>query len=200
MASNAQKTPLALSLNDVARERAGAAIHKTGRALPCSIVSKQGSIVRVKFEINSRYPLPDVTIPHFGPEYVRYPTQPGDKGIVLPADYYIGGMSGLGGGAADLTQRGNLSNLVFFPIANTSWSSVDANAVTIYGPNGVVLRDSGSACVITLTPSGITIHGNVVVTGSITTTGDVVAAGHSLDNHVHGGVMGGGSNTSGPIG
>lgn len=38
------------------------------------------------------------------------------------------------------------------------------------------------------------------ITGSLSTTGDVVANGISLDNHYHGGVATGGGNTGGPIG
>ncbi|MCV5580282.1 hypothetical protein OFO05_33300, partial [Escherichia coli] len=77
-------------------------------------------MITVSFSLtNIPFTLPQVTIPLFGPEYVRYPMQPGDRGIVIPADTYIGGMSGLGGGVADLTQPMNLSALVYLPISNT---------------------------------------------------------------------------------
>lgn len=46
--------------------------------------------------------------------------------------------------------------------------------------------------------SNITIDGNITLNGSLTSTGDVVASGISLMTHVHGGVTGGGSTTSGP--
>jgi len=57
----------------------------------------------------------------------------------------------------------NLANLVFFPIGNKNWSAVDTQAVTIYGPNGVVLRDTNSGSVITLTPTLISINSTVEV-------------------------------------
>jgi phage baseplate assembly protein V len=42
------------------------------------------------------------------------------------------------------------------------------------------------------------VTGNMQLNGSLTTTGDVVAAGISLDKHTHGGVQGGSSRTTGP--
>jgi hypothetical protein len=128
-----------------------------GQALPCSVVSVSGAIVVVKFEVQSSFTLPRVTMPLFGPEYIRYPIQQGDKGFAVPADARLGGISGLGGGVADLNQPNNLAALVFLPIGSKDWTTVDPNAVTIYGPNGVVLRDTGSNCIITLTPSQVTI-------------------------------------------
>lgn len=152
------KTPLVKSLSGFAEKKINDAFQLTGKGLPCSVVSVSGAIITVKFEVqNIPFTLPQVTIPLFGPEYIRYPIRPGDKGAVVPFDAYLGGMSGLGGGVADLTQRANLSSLVFLPIGNKLWTSVDPNAVTIYGPNGVVLRDTGSNSIITLTPSSITI-------------------------------------------
>ncbi|MEY6811596.1 hypothetical protein AB9B03_22980, partial [Escherichia coli] len=103
------------------------------------------------------YVLPQVTIPLFGPQYIRYPMQPGDKGIVIPADTYIGGVSGQGGGIADMTPPANLSALVFLPISNTEWQGVDGQVVTVYGPEGVTLRDSGSNTTFLLKPDSIAI-------------------------------------------
>jgi hypothetical protein len=156
MSDNSQKTPLSNTLNEFARRKAADAIQQTGRSLPATVVSAKGSIVTVKFEItNTVFTLPNVTIPLFGPEYIRYPIQTGDKGFVVAADAYLGGMSGLGGGTADLTQLANLAALVFFPIGNTSFFAVDPQAVVIYGPNGVVIRDTTNASNITLTPQTI---------------------------------------------
>lgn len=158
MSDNAQKTPIGKSLNEFALAKVRGQLQLLGKALPCSVVAKTGSIITVKFEIQSGFTLPTVTIPMFGPEYVRYPIQNGDLGIVIAADARLGGVSGLGGGVADLSQAANLTNLVFLPISNTEWANVDVNAVTIYGPNGVVLRDTESGTIFTLTPSGIAIH------------------------------------------
>ena len=159
MASNAQKTPFGLSQNRFARQKALDAIQQTGQNLPCTVTAVRGSIVTVAFQISTVTLLP-VTIPIIGSEYVRVPIQVGCKGFTIAGDAYLGGMSGLGGGVADLTQRANLTALVFAPIGNVNFSSVDANAVVVYGPNGVVLRDTGSGSVVTLTPSSIQMVSN----------------------------------------
>lgn len=175
MADNAQKTPLVKSMNNFARAKALGQIQQQGKSLPASVVRVMGSIVQVKFEVQSGFTLPNVTVPLIGSEYARPPIQPGCKGLVIAADAYLGGMSGLGGGVADLTNRGNLTALVFSPIGNSGFSVVDGNAFVIYGPNGVVLRDSNSVVVFTLTPGGIAITGNITITGSLTATGSITA-------------------------
>lgn len=169
MSDNAQKTPLARSLNTVATRRAQDLIQQLGKALPASVVAVSGSIVTVKFELISPYTLPQVTCPMFGPEYIRYPTKVGDKGMVLPADAYLGGISGLGGGIADLSIPANLSALVFFPIASSKWSATDdPNAVVIYGPDGVILRNTANSISINATGTKIvfTVPAGVVQIGS----------------------------------
>jgi phage baseplate assembly protein V len=51
---------------------------------------------------------------------------------------------------------------------------------------------------VTVNAAGVTINCDVTVNGSVHATGDVTAGSISLDGHVHGGVMTGGSNTTGP--
>ena len=153
--SDAQKTPLAQALPAFTQAKILDAQQLLGKGLPASVVSVNGAIVTVKFEISSDYTLPQVTVPLFGPEYIRYPIKAGDKGAVIPFDARLGGVSGLGGGVADLSLPANLTSLVFLPTGNTAWSEVDPTSVTAYGPGGVVLRDTGSGAVITLTPTGM---------------------------------------------
>ena len=170
MSDNSLKTPLGSALNAFTRNKIADAMQLAGRSLPCSVVEVDGQIVTVKFELNSPFTLPQVTMPIFGAEYIRFPTQVGDRGFVVPADAYLGGISGLGGGVADLSQRANLSTLVFFPIGQKNFTAVDPNAVVVYGPNGVVLRNTASDTVFTLTPSGL----------DITTTGTITAEARSM--------------------
>jgi hypothetical protein len=128
--------------------------------LPASVAAVRSSgIVTVKFELqNVPFTLPRITVPILGSEYVRLPIQQGMKGMVIAADAYLGGMTGLGGGIADLSVRPNLSNLAFVPLGNSAWTpTLDANAVEVYGPNGVILRDAGNKSTFTLTPSGVTV-------------------------------------------
>ena len=203
-----QKTPLAASLNAIAHRKALEVVQHLGKALPCSVTVVSGSIVTVKFEVTGPYTLQPVTMPIFGPEYIRYPIQVGCLGVTFPIDVYLGGISGLGGGTADMTMpQANLSNLVFLPCGSKNWSATDdANAVVIYGPDGAIIRDTGKTTTLkiapnaaTLTATTFTINGNVVVNGKITSTGDIAGAGISLDTHVHSGVQSGSSNTGGPV-
>lgn len=153
-----QRLNFAKSMNNFAEEKIAEAMQLVGKVLPATIVKQSGKMVTVSFSLtNIPFTLPQVTIPLFGPQYVRYPMQPGDRGIVIPADTYIGGMSGLGGGVADLTQPANLSALVYLPISHTEWQDVDGQVLTVYGPEGVTLRDSSSNTTFLLKPDSIAI-------------------------------------------
>jgi hypothetical protein len=146
------------NMNSFTENKIADAMQMAGKILPAEIVSQSGKMVTVSFLLRDiPYTLPHVTIPLFGPQYIRYPMQPGDRGIVIPADTYLGGVSGLGGGTADLTPPANLGALVFLPISNTEWQDVDGEVVTIYGPEGITLRDASSNTTFLLTPDSITI-------------------------------------------
>lgn len=139
-----------------------AAIQALGRSLPATVTSRTGSIVTVNFEIantpSSPYTLPPVTMPMIGSEYLRLPIQPGCKGWVIPADAYLGGMSGLGGGTADLVMRANLSSLVWSPMGNKGWAaSEDDNAAVLYGPDGAIIRTADKACSVTVNANGVVV-------------------------------------------
>ncbi len=165
MASNAQKLPFQKYLNDFSQKKVLDFIQRTGKSLPCHVVAVSGSIVTVAFDVNSGFTLPQVTMPMFGPEWIRYPTQVGDLGITVSADTYIGGISALGGGVADLTLRANLSALVWLPIASKNWSPTDdPNAVVIYGPNGGIVRTRDKNHTITVNDNGITVVSSIKVT------------------------------------
>lgn len=185
--SNAQKTHLGRTLNRFAERKVAEAIQLTGRGLPCSVVSVAGSIVTVKFEVNAApFTLPNVTVPVGMPEYIRLPLQAGDKGVVLSADAYLGGVSGLGGGTADLSLRANLSCLIFFPIGNANWSAaVDANALCLYGPDGAIIYSTDKTAMLKVTKTEnswtapiaapATIKGDLVVEGNIKFSGALQA-------------------------
>lgn len=205
-ASNSQKTPMAVTLNRLAAKRAHDLIKVTGRSLPASVVSASGAIVTVKFEVNAQnFTLPHVTMPAWcGAQWLRIPYQAGDKGFVIPADARLAGISGLGGGVADLSTPANLAALMFMPLGVKSFPSVDPNAVVLGGPNGVVLQDENKLCTFTLTPTGIIIKiGAVTVTidasGIKVVGGDVKADTIDLKTHVHSDVQTGSSNTGEPV-
>lgn len=146
------------NMNNFADQKIADALQMAGKVLPATVVKRSGKMVTLSFLLRDiPYTLPQLTIPIFGPQYIRYPMKKGDKGIVIPADTYLGGASGLGGGTADLTPPANLSSLVFLPISNTEWQDVDYEVLTLYGPEGVTIRDAGSKSTFLLTPESITI-------------------------------------------
>jgi hypothetical protein len=190
MADNAQKTPLGLSLNRWGKQIAQNAVEKVAKALPASVLKVMGAIVEVGFSVNGNTPIPSVTVPILGSQYIRLPIQPGELGVTLSADAYLGGMSGLGGGTAGQSQPGNLTSLVWAPIGNKNWPSTDPNTLTMKGgPNGISLASADGSTSISITSGGI----------SITTGGDLVVNGISFLHHVHGGVQTGGGESGPPV-
>lgn len=170
------------NMHSFAAQKISSAMQMAGKVLPASVVKRDGNMITVSFLLSDiPYTLPQITLPLFGPEYIRYPMQPGDKGIVIPADTYLGGVSGLGGGIASLTSPANLSALSFLPLSNTEWEAADDQVLTMYGPEGVTLRDAGSSTTFLLTPKSITIvtpeQFQVTVGGTVLT---LTASGWSL--------------------
>lgn len=178
--SGYQKTPVSRTLPAFTRSAIKAALDKQGKALPATVAAVHGNIVTVSFQVQG-LTLPQVDMPLAGAEYLRMPTQVGDKGVCFPADVYIGQMSGLGTGLPNTSTRGNLSTLVFFPIGNKNWTASDnANAVVLYGPDGVILRDSNSDSTLTLTPSDIDIDSGGTMELTAATSITLTVGAHSI--------------------
>lgn len=147
------------------------------RTMPASVVSVSGQIVTVKFEIQSDFNLPHIQVPIFGAEYIRLPIQEGCKGILIPSDYYIGGISGMYAGTATLSKSGNLSNLSFFPLGNKNWASVDANTLTLYGVSAVSIADKlGGNSLISIKDDAITMT-NGSSSATVSSSGSEIAHG-----------------------
>jgi len=148
-ASNAQKTPLLRTLNEFTTRRIASYIQLLGKSLPASVVSVNGSIVTVKFEIQSTFTLPQVTVPIATSQWRREPTQVGDMGIVRPSDAPLGAVSGLGASTATFSTLGNLEALVWEPVASNKWPATpDPDKYVIWGPNGFFIADTGKNCTI----------------------------------------------------
>lgn len=190
MATNDQKTPFGLSLNRFTQAKSQNALALQGRNIPCTVTAISGSIVTVAFQVTApagqtAITLPPATMPVASSEYVRLPIQVGCRGFAVSADYYMGGMSGLGGGTATTTQPANLGALVFVPVGNTAFSAVSGSALVLYGPQGVTLRDANSGSVVTLTATNITIttsgsvtlNCNVTINGNLQVNGNINATG-----------------------
>lgn len=180
MADNFDKLWLQKTTNQVGISRAKQVIEQTGKALPCRVVSVSGSIVTVAFEVNaSPLTLPNITIPKAESPWIRMPTQVGDKGMTIPSDVYLGGVSGLGSGTASLAPVGNLSALVFVPVSNKASPPVDQNAAQVQGPNGAIIQTTtGTTSKIVTDQNGTTVtYGSNTIT--INSSEIVLTAGGS---------------------
>ncbi|VFS51408.1 phage baseplate protein [Budvicia aquatica] len=159
--SDSQKIPL---INSLAAFSTGLIERNNtldGKSLPCHVTKVDGAIVTVQFDIlPGIINLPEVTVPVFGPEYIRYPIQIGDKGVCVAMSVSIGAVSGLGVGLPDMNIPPALTALVFLPIGNTDWSKVDPDKVVIYGKTGVLARTESGDASITIEPSKVTIAAN----------------------------------------
>jgi hypothetical protein len=166
MADNFAKLWLQKRQNKLAINRAAQEVQKQGRALPCRVTAISGQIVTVAFEMDtSPWTLQPISIPKNESPWVIQSTQIGDKGVTMPSDVYLGGISGLGGGTASFTRRGNLSALVFVPVGNTSTTPIDPNATQVQGPNGAILRTTEGAT----TSSVVTNQEGTTITFGTTT-------------------------------
>lgn len=155
--------PLQQKLPEYAETIALKAIQSTGQALPCQVTAVNGSLVTVAIEAVGPWTFPLLTVPKEEAQWMRSPTQIGDVGIVRPASTFLGGISGQGSGTANLnTSYGNLSNLVWVPVAATTFSTTpDPNKPFINGPNGVMLAASDLSVPIELDKTiGIAAIGN----------------------------------------
>lgn len=185
-----RKLPIYSSLRDLANKTSSRTVHMDGRSMPATVESVSGSIVTVNFELESGFTLPQIEVPIFGAEYIREPIQKGCKGVVMASDYYLGAMSGLGPGRATLPKRGNLSNLVFCPISNSEWQSVDGDTLTMYGVSGVKILDKlGGSSYVTVQDGAITLdNGSASIKingGDVTITGTLTINGQAYASHTH---------------
>lgn len=173
-----------------------------GQVLPCSIIKVEGAIVTVNFEINnSKFTPPPVRCATVGSKYIRTPLQIGDKGICVAANARLGGINGLGIGVAGLVNPSNLGGLVFLPIGNLNWATVDGNAVVLIAPNGGVITTDNGISKVTVSGSQASLQyaGNSIVVDNsgISITGTLTINGTPYLAHTHTGVSPGGSNTGG---
>lgn len=155
-----------------------------GKGWPCHVTKVNGSIVTVMFDIlPGDYNLPEVTIPVFGPEYIRYPIQVGDKGATIPLSVSIRNVTGLGVGMPDLSTPPSLTALFFMPVGNINWDGVDPDQVTIYGPNGVLLQTTGKDSSVNVEPGKATIKAeHIYLNGIIHLNGPIVQDVDQMQN------------------
>lgn len=188
--SDAQKTPLSRTLSSFSTTQALNELQKVGLRLPGHVVAVSGAIVTVAFDVEG-LSLPQVTMAAQMSKYARMPIQVDDLGYATTADAYLGGVTGLGGGTADDTQRGNLATLVWVPLGNKAWSAVDSTSMHLESANGLFTVDVANGGItmsyngtvlLQVSSSAVTIQGKTFLThehlpgtyvaGSTPVTGD----------------------------
>lgn len=161
MSDNSLVAPLWRSLPTHARKQVQDGQQKTPQQIPVTVVSVQGELVTVKAETQGNYTIEQFQVAQDHSQWIRQPTQVGDKGVVSAGDYYLGGQTGLGGGTANYRDRANLTTMVYRAVSQKAFPknpNRDVNAAFINGPNGVVLQDTNGTCVVTIAPNKITIN------------------------------------------
>ena len=189
--TSSTKKPIQKSLPAALRAAVSDGQQIQGQEWPCTVVDVDGAIVTVTFEVSSEFTLPQVTCPIAESRYVRLPVQEGDKGFVTAASTRLGGVTGLGSGLAPLSMPSNLGGLVFVPLGNKAWPTIDPNAVVIQAPNGAkILTDDGATEIIVDTSQVKITQGDVTVEitgGVVTMTADHVVV-NATDSTFNGNV------------
>lgn len=140
-ADNSLTMPLAYHLPRAVDNRTQDKWQLSSQPIPCSVTKIVGELVQVKIEAQGSYTTPEILVPQAFSEWVREPTQVGDKGWVTPANYYLGGMSGNAGGTANYAPRGNLTPMVFSHISQKQFphnTNRNLNQAFINGPEGTM--------------------------------------------------------------
>ncbi|HDX9293770.1 TPA: phage baseplate protein [Escherichia coli] len=161
--SNAQKLPFLRTLSEMMTSSGNQQAELKGRELPCHVVDVSGQIVTVQFDmLPEGINFPQITIPVATFPYIRYPIQPGDRGVTIAADVSLRGVSGLGTGMATLSYSMSLTPLFFVPLANKDWSDEDPQKIVLYGPDGAILKTEDGSSSVTVAPEEIRLKSKAV--------------------------------------
>jgi hypothetical protein len=134
--SNIQKTPLAFTLPQAIKSRAADATWVLGKTMLCTVqtVNNPWNVTVTPACTARPGTLQPMTVPVMAPPYIAYPIQVGDAGIVIQTGMRLGSLSGAGGGTPDLADTvGNLATGAFFWLGNSAWTSLDAEALVLWG-------------------------------------------------------------------
>ena len=151
-----QKLHITSNLNARMVQQAYEQLQAQGQELPVHVVKNDNSILTLAFDVDpTQWPLQNIDIPSFGPEYIRYPYQVGDKGVLRKNSVVVSNITGTGPTTPSGFQLpGNLSQMYFQPIASAKWSkSEDPNAIIKYGPTGGIVRDTNKKAQLKVHPT-----------------------------------------------
>jgi hypothetical protein len=112
--------------------------------MPCKVTQVTKDFVTISFEPqNGIWTLPQIKIPQSMSRYGRDPTQKGDMGYAVPADYNTNTLNGLGGTYTNFYPKVNFTSLSFQPFSRTQNETRDYDQLThTGGPNGVKIIQS----------------------------------------------------------
>lgn len=135
---------------------------------------------------------------------ITFPAQPGDEGLVVYADKCIDGWWQSGGIQNQVERRRHdLSDGFFLPMfwsqprVLPNYSGTNLEIRTDDGTFKISIAPNGG--VVITAPNNLTLNGNLIVNGSITSTGDAVMDGIDYKTHVHSGVSTGGGDSGPPV-
>lgn len=170
-----RKTPLVPSLQQIAGLRAADAIMAQAQELPCQVTAVTGQLVTVSIQVFGQPfsgAVPNITVPIATSIYDWWPVRVGDLGVLKKSDAYLGAISGIGGGTANFTRRGNLSTLYFQPVSNMAWTlpavaGGNATVRVVQGPAGVGLQNLAGDTKVLVNKDGVNINVQGMVTVDI---------------------------------
>jgi hypothetical protein len=157
--SDALITPLSLTLPHTMDGRTQDKHQVTPQEIPVTVASVIGEFVKVKAEMHGSFTIPQFEVAGNWGEFIRPPIVVGSKGHASAADYYLGGMTGLGGGTADYRDRGNLTTHVFRAVSQKNFPTNthrNTQASLISGPQGAVINDAQQKTTIVVNGTVIT--------------------------------------------
>src|ERR1700721_2340726 len=97
--TNAQKRSQAGDLHEFGDKKSQDWLFRQPKSGPCTVTSVSYPYVTVSLNMNTKpFTVQPIEMPQSQSAYDYIPTQVGDQGMFISADYYLGGVSGLGGG------------------------------------------------------------------------------------------------------
>ncbi|MBK4119157.1 translation initiation factor IF-2 [Pluralibacter gergoviae] len=143
-----------------------------------------------------------VVFPRGGGCTLTFPVAPGDECLVIFADRCIDFWWQSGGVQEPVDSRMHDLSDAFAIVGPQSQaqkiSGISTTAAQLRTDSGAAFIEIAAGGAVTITSPQITFNGPLQVNGTITSTGDQVAAGISQVTHTHGGVETGGGNTGAP--
>ncbi|MBP2167720.1 phage baseplate assembly protein gpV [Erwinia toletana] len=143
-----------------------------------------------------------VVFPRGGGCTMTFPVNKGDECLVLFSDRCIDFWWQNGGIQEPVDPRMHDLSDAFALVGPQSQaekiSHISTSAVQVRTDDGNSFIELTQGGRVTIKSALVTIEGDLQVNGSVTSSGDQIAAGISQSGHTHGGVQSGGSNTGGP--